>query len=405
MMATVGTSSVVEPLDAKRRWVYKTTQNDDLIAAALIKHMQKAGVKNVGFIGFNDPYGENWLKVFGGPRREGRIRSCRRRALQPHRPKRDRTGVEGHFGEARRGARRRRRRPRRVAAGHAARPGLQGNDLPDAWRSRPTTSSGSARTRSRERCSPRVRCSSSTRSPDANPVKRVARELHRRVRKAVRAEAGDVRREHLGCGSDPRARDPHGAWQGEAGYRGVPNRAARRDRAGARGRRLPGRIQHEPDEPQRHGRTCAGARDREGRQVPAVARVSRATRRVRSVIVAAGSGNCVRANLQRRCACTSPAFSSPPARRSLRRRPSCLRRYPGVAMAPALAHAVGADAAQAAQLRGAPRRGRRRAARRRRVARPLARATGARVVVAQRADEGLGASLAAGVGGGAGHDG
>lgn len=66
MMATVGTSSVVEPLDAKRRWVYKTTQNDDLIAAALIKHMQKSGTRSVGFIGFNDPYGENWLKVFGG---------------------------------------------------------------------------------------------------------------------------------------------------------------------------------------------------------------------------------------------------------------------------------------------------------------------------------------------------
>jgi branched-chain amino acid transport system substrate-binding protein len=66
MMATVGTSSVVEPLDAKRRWVYKTTQNDDLIAAALIRHMSRSGVKTVGFIGFNDPYGENWLKVFGG---------------------------------------------------------------------------------------------------------------------------------------------------------------------------------------------------------------------------------------------------------------------------------------------------------------------------------------------------
>ena len=66
LMATVGTSSVVEPLDAKRRWVYKTTQNDDLIAAALIKHMQKTGVATIGFIGFNDPYGENWLKVFGG---------------------------------------------------------------------------------------------------------------------------------------------------------------------------------------------------------------------------------------------------------------------------------------------------------------------------------------------------
>jgi branched-chain amino acid transport system substrate-binding protein len=66
MMATVGTSSVVEPLDAKRRWVYKTTQNDDLIAEALIKHMNRSGVKTIGFIGFNDPYGENWLKVFGG---------------------------------------------------------------------------------------------------------------------------------------------------------------------------------------------------------------------------------------------------------------------------------------------------------------------------------------------------
>ncbi len=64
LLATVGTSSVVEPLDAKRRWVFKTTQNDDLIAAALVKHMVKSGVKTIGFIGFKDPYGENWLKVF-----------------------------------------------------------------------------------------------------------------------------------------------------------------------------------------------------------------------------------------------------------------------------------------------------------------------------------------------------
>jgi branched-chain amino acid transport system substrate-binding protein len=64
LMATVGTSSVVEPLDAKKRWVFKTTQNDDLIAAALLKHMIKNSVKTVGFIGFNDPYGENWYKVF-----------------------------------------------------------------------------------------------------------------------------------------------------------------------------------------------------------------------------------------------------------------------------------------------------------------------------------------------------
>jgi branched-chain amino acid transport system substrate-binding protein len=64
LMATVGTQSVVEPLDANRRWVFKTTQNDDLIAEALVGHMVKGNVKSVGFIGLNDPYGESWYKVF-----------------------------------------------------------------------------------------------------------------------------------------------------------------------------------------------------------------------------------------------------------------------------------------------------------------------------------------------------
>src|SRR5436309_2081843 len=74
LLATVGTSSVVDPIDAKRRWVFKTTQNDDLIAAALLKHMVKNGVKSVGFIGFNDPYGENWYKVFGALSEKAGIR-------------------------------------------------------------------------------------------------------------------------------------------------------------------------------------------------------------------------------------------------------------------------------------------------------------------------------------------
>jgi branched-chain amino acid transport system substrate-binding protein len=74
LLATVGTQSVAEPVDAKKRWVFKTTQNDDLIAAALVKHMLKNGVKTVGFIGFNDPYGENWYKVFGALSEKSGIR-------------------------------------------------------------------------------------------------------------------------------------------------------------------------------------------------------------------------------------------------------------------------------------------------------------------------------------------
>lgn len=62
MLAPVGTPAVVLPMDEKKRWVFKTTQNDSLIADAIVAHMQKNGVKTVGFIGFNDPYGESWLK-------------------------------------------------------------------------------------------------------------------------------------------------------------------------------------------------------------------------------------------------------------------------------------------------------------------------------------------------------
>lgn len=63
LLTTVGSSSLVMPMDDKRKWVFKTTQNDDLIAEAVLAHMASHGVKSVGFIGFNDPYGENWFKV------------------------------------------------------------------------------------------------------------------------------------------------------------------------------------------------------------------------------------------------------------------------------------------------------------------------------------------------------
>jgi len=74
MLAPVGTTAVVLPMDDKKRWVFKTTQNDALISDAIIAHMQKTGVKTVGFIGFNDPYGENWYQVFGAQAQKAGIR-------------------------------------------------------------------------------------------------------------------------------------------------------------------------------------------------------------------------------------------------------------------------------------------------------------------------------------------
>ena len=63
MLAPVGTAAVVVPMTPDKSWVFKTTQNDDIIAQALIEHMADTGIQTLGFIGMNDAYGENWLKV------------------------------------------------------------------------------------------------------------------------------------------------------------------------------------------------------------------------------------------------------------------------------------------------------------------------------------------------------
>ena len=61
MISLAASSKIIEPMDAQRHWVFKTPQNDSLMADAIADHMKKAGVKTVGFIGFNDAYGDGWL--------------------------------------------------------------------------------------------------------------------------------------------------------------------------------------------------------------------------------------------------------------------------------------------------------------------------------------------------------
>ncbi|MGE7990993.1 ABC transporter substrate-binding protein [Pseudomonas sp. NPDC089554] len=65
LLAPVGTAAVVLPMTEQKKWVFKTTQNDDLIAKALVEDMTRRGVKTLGLIGTADPYGENWSKVMG----------------------------------------------------------------------------------------------------------------------------------------------------------------------------------------------------------------------------------------------------------------------------------------------------------------------------------------------------
>jgi branched-chain amino acid transport system substrate-binding protein len=64
MLAPIGNSLLVLPMDEKKRWVFKTHPNDDIISEGLVAAMTRRGVKTVGFIGYSDPYGESWHRTF-----------------------------------------------------------------------------------------------------------------------------------------------------------------------------------------------------------------------------------------------------------------------------------------------------------------------------------------------------
>lgn len=60
MISLAASEAIIKPVDAKRSWVFKTPQTDAIMAAAIVQHMAASGVKTVGYIGFNDAYGEGW---------------------------------------------------------------------------------------------------------------------------------------------------------------------------------------------------------------------------------------------------------------------------------------------------------------------------------------------------------
>jgi len=63
MISVAANARIVEPVEGPREWVFKTPQNDLLMANALADAMVKHGVKTLGYIGYNDAYGEGWLTV------------------------------------------------------------------------------------------------------------------------------------------------------------------------------------------------------------------------------------------------------------------------------------------------------------------------------------------------------
>lgn len=53
--------AIITPMDAKKAWVFKTPQNDSLMASAVVEHMVAHHVHSVSFIALTDSYGQSWI--------------------------------------------------------------------------------------------------------------------------------------------------------------------------------------------------------------------------------------------------------------------------------------------------------------------------------------------------------
>ncbi|MDR5803262.1 ABC transporter substrate-binding protein [Caballeronia sp. LZ001] len=60
MISLASSAKIIEPVDDKRRWVFKTPQTDAMMASAIAEHASNHGVKTIAFIGQADALGETF---------------------------------------------------------------------------------------------------------------------------------------------------------------------------------------------------------------------------------------------------------------------------------------------------------------------------------------------------------
>ena len=57
-ISLASSARIIEPVDAKKPWVFKTPQTDVMMAGAILEHMERSNVRTIGYVGFNDALGE-----------------------------------------------------------------------------------------------------------------------------------------------------------------------------------------------------------------------------------------------------------------------------------------------------------------------------------------------------------
>ena len=64
VISLASSARIIEPMSAKKAWMFKTPQTDTMMVLAILEHATKRGMKTMGYIGFNDALGEAFYAEF-----------------------------------------------------------------------------------------------------------------------------------------------------------------------------------------------------------------------------------------------------------------------------------------------------------------------------------------------------
>ena len=64
VISLASSARIIEPMNAKKAWMFKTPQTDTMMVLAILEHAASRGIKTMGYVGFNDALGEAFYAEF-----------------------------------------------------------------------------------------------------------------------------------------------------------------------------------------------------------------------------------------------------------------------------------------------------------------------------------------------------
>ena len=83
VISMAAAAALISPMDAKKRWIFKTPQNDSLMASAIVDHLAAHKVGSIALIALTDSYGQNWVNEMTRQAGEKNIKIVATESYQP----------------------------------------------------------------------------------------------------------------------------------------------------------------------------------------------------------------------------------------------------------------------------------------------------------------------------------